>query len=69
MILDGQTIEFVLYLCSNKAAFYNIMDEALLLIEKSESPSKAADEKAIDHADIELFAKEAANVDEEVEFD
>jgi len=44
------------------------MDEALLLIEKSEAPSKGEEGKAIDHADIELFAKEA-DVDEEVEFD
>jgi len=36
MILDGQNIEFILHLCSSKAAFYNIVDEALLLIEKSE---------------------------------
>lgn len=55
MILDGQTIEFILYLCSNKAAFYNIVDEALTLIEKSE---KANQDKPIDHSEIELFAKD-----------
>lgn len=50
MILDGQTIEFILYLCSDKVAFYNIMDEALALIEKSEK----AQEKPVDHNDIKL---------------
>jgi len=32
MILDGQTIEFILYLCENKKEFYNIVNEASELI-------------------------------------
>ena len=51
MILDGQTIEFLLYLCSNKEAFYNIMDEAVSLIEKSEK------DKPVDLNDIKLIGK------------
>jgi hypothetical protein len=41
MILDGQSVDFILFLCSNKAAFYNIVEEALLLIEKSEKKEEA----------------------------
>ena len=54
MILDGQTIEFILYLCSNKVAFYNIVDEALSLIEKSETTKQ---DKPVDVNDIQLEAK------------
>jgi len=35
MIL-GQTVEYVQYLCSDKQAFYNLVEEALALIEKAE---------------------------------
>jgi hypothetical protein len=32
MILDGQTVEYILYLCSDKRAFYQLVDEAVRLI-------------------------------------
>jgi len=35
MILDGQTLEFLLYLCSDRKAFVEIVGEAVTLIEKS----------------------------------
>ena len=35
MILDGQTIEFILYLCSDRQAFYDIVKEAITLIESA----------------------------------
>ena len=36
MILEGQTIEYILYLCSDKEAFYQIVTEANQLIEEAE---------------------------------
>jgi hypothetical protein len=36
MILEGQTIEYILFLCSDKEAFYQIVKEADLLIEEAE---------------------------------
>jgi len=51
MIL-GQTVEYVQYLCSDKQAFYNLVEEALALIEKAEKPEK--DDKV--KVDLELFA-------------
>lgn len=32
MILDGQKVEYILHLCSNKPAFFNIVDEAMVLL-------------------------------------
>lgn len=41
MILDGQTIDYILYLCQNKKEFFNIVDEACLLIKKAEQTQVA----------------------------
>lgn len=41
MILDGQTVDYILYLCNDKKSFYQIVQEAIDLInssEKSETP-------------------------------
>lgn len=35
MILDGQTVEYILYLCSDKRAFYTLVDEAVKLIKQA----------------------------------
>ena len=35
MILDGQTVEYILYLCNDRNAFYQIVQEAINLIKKS----------------------------------
>lgn len=35
MILDGQTIDYILYLCSDKNAFYQIVQEAINLIKNA----------------------------------
>ena len=35
MILDGQTIQYILYLCSDKKAFYTLVDEAVKLINQA----------------------------------
>jgi len=35
MILDGQTVEYILYLCSDRNAFYQIVQEAINLIKTS----------------------------------
>lgn len=40
MILDGQTIQFILYLCADKSSFNNIVDEALNLIQQSQNQTK-----------------------------
>ena len=39
MILEGQSIEQLLYLCGNKKAFYDIVKEAITLIKSQEEPS------------------------------
>lgn len=36
MILDGQSIEFIRYLCTSSLAFIGIVDEAIGLLEKVE---------------------------------
>ena len=41
MILDGQTIDYILYLCQNKKEFFNIVDEAQSLIKKAEQTQVA----------------------------
>ena len=46
MILDGQTTEFVLYLCNDQAAFFQIVQEALAMIEKSVTEAKIAPDAA-----------------------
>lgn len=41
MILDGQTVDYILYLCCDKKSFYQIVQEAIDLInssEKTETP-------------------------------
>jgi len=58
MIL-GQTVEYVQYLCSDKKAFYNLVEEALALIEKAEKAEKLAEKAEKDDkvkVDLELFA-------------
>jgi len=58
MIL-GQTVEYVQYLCSDKQAFYNLVEEALALIEKAEKAEKPAEKAEKDDkvkVDLELFA-------------
>jgi len=35
MILDGQTVEYILYLCSDRNAFNQIVQEAISLIKNS----------------------------------
>jgi hypothetical protein len=60
MIL-GQTVEYVQYLCSDKQAFYNLVEEALALIEKAEKPEKDDNVKV----DLELFAQEKEPLDVE----
>ena len=42
MILDGQTIDFILYLCGDKTAFYQIVGEAVSLIETSDKKQVVA---------------------------
>jgi len=59
MILDGQTVDYILYLCCDKKSFYQIVQEAIDLINSSEKAK----------VDTELFAREAVNATEEVDFD
>ena len=41
MLLDGQTIEYILYLFQDRSAFYGITKEAIALIQQAEeSPAK-----------------------------
>jgi hypothetical protein len=35
MILDGQTIQYILYLCGDKKAFYTLVEEAVKLINQA----------------------------------
>jgi hypothetical protein len=35
MILDGQTIDYILFLCSDKKAFYQLVEEAVKLINQA----------------------------------
>ena len=60
MIL-GQTVEYVQYLCSDKQAFYNLVEEALALIEKAEKVEKVEKVEKPEKddnvkVDLELFA-------------
>jgi len=48
MILDGQTIEFILYLCGDQNAFYQIVEEALTMIQKSMAAAPTEEEGAKD---------------------
>jgi len=41
MILDGQKIEYILYLCGNKAAFQSIVDDAMKMIMEHDKGIKA----------------------------
>lgn len=36
MILEGQTVEYILFLCQDKEAFYQIVKEANELIDEAE---------------------------------
>lgn len=40
MILDGQTVDYILYLCCDKKSFYQIVQEAIDLINSSSSETK-----------------------------
>ena len=40
MILEGQTVEYILYLCTDKEAFYQIVTEANQLIDEAEKSIK-----------------------------
>lgn len=62
MILDGQTVDYILYLCCDKKSFYQIVQEAIDLINSSESSEKTK-------VDTDLFAAETVGADEEVDFD
>jgi|TARA_B110000285_G_C15121389_1_gene617376 hypothetical protein len=42
MILDGQTVDYILYLCCDKKSFYQIVQEAIDLINSSEKAAEAA---------------------------
>lgn len=78
MILDGQTVQYILYLCSDKNAFNQIVQEAITLIKSSEESAtkepetqKAQDgEKGAEGVtyDKDLFAAEAEKV-EDIDFD
>jgi len=37
MILEGQSIDYILYLCTDKKSFYTIVGEALNLIKQAEA--------------------------------
>ena len=41
MIIEGQSIEFLLYLCNSRNAFFGIVTEATQLLEKHESHQEA----------------------------
>ena len=43
MILDGQTVDYILYLCSDKKSFYQIVQEAIDLINSSEKTETTAE--------------------------
>jgi len=40
MILEGQSIDQLLYLCGNKKAFYDIVKEAIKLIESQKGEAE-----------------------------
>jgi len=48
-------VEYVQYLCSDKKAFYNLVEEALALIEKAEKAEKPEKDDKV-KVDLELFA-------------
>mmetsp|Transcript_30595 Transcript_30595/g.46954 ORF Transcript_30595/g.46954 Transcript_30595/m.46954 type:complete len:88 (+) Transcript_30595:1508-1771(+) len=41
MILEGQTIDYILYICKNKSAFVGIVDQALIMIKDFDSKKTA----------------------------
>lgn len=43
MIIEGQSIEFLLYLCNSRNAFNGIVSEASALLEKHESDADSAE--------------------------
>lgn len=63
MILDGQTVAYILYLCSDKSAFDTIVKEAVQLIKGSE-PTKEDKKLGFDK---DLFAADTKV--EDVDFD
>ena len=63
MILDGQTVAYILYLCSDKSAFDQIVKEAVNLIKSSE-PTKEEEKLGVKE---DLFAADTKV--EDVDFD
>lgn len=45
MILDGQTVDYILYLCCDKKSFYQIVQEAIDLINSSEPTAESTTDK------------------------
>lgn len=57
MIIDGQSIEFLLYLCKSKFAFRGIVDEATELLTKHVKGTSEAVDKAPVAAPLENWIR------------